>query len=296
MNQTSKRVLGWICAASLSLCLAVGPAQARYLSIGHVNLSFYEVTAALIQLVLERMNYNVALSKGPHSEIYPKLAAGEVDLFVAGWLPNAHARYWDQYKDQLVRVTPLYRHARLFWAVPDYVPESEVRQVADLTKPDVAAKMDRTIRGPGADSGLMIGSKRIVEEYGLDRAGYQLAPGKPADWIAWFNANIGGGKWFVMPLWQPQYLNQAAKLRILEEPKNLLGQEDTAYLLAHKDIRDKIDKPTWQALKRIELSIKAVTEMDYMVNVQNMAPREAARLWMAAHPDTVTYWLEPEEE
>ena len=286
----------WICALFVSLSLAGSPAHARYVALGHVDLSFYEVTAALVQLVLERMNYNVALSKGAHSQMYPKLAEGEVDLFVAGWLPNAHARYWDEYKNELLRVTRLYDDARLFWAVPDYIPSSEVRAVADLAKASVAAKMDKTIRGPGADSGLMIGSKKIVEEYGLDRAGYQLAPGKAADWIAWFNANIASGKWFVMPLWQPQYLNQAAKLRILEEPKQLLGGEDTAYLLAHKNIRDKLDKSTWQALQRMELSIKAVTEMDYMVNVQKMAPREAARLWMAAHPDTVSYWLEPEEE
>ena len=46
----------------------------------------------------------------------------------------------------------------------------------------------------------------------------------------------------------------------------------------------------------MELSVRAVTELDYMVNVQKMSPRDEARLWMAAHPDTVSYWLEPEEE
>ncbi|HWQ39543.1 MAG TPA: glycine betaine ABC transporter substrate-binding protein, partial [Burkholderiales bacterium] len=121
-------------------------------------------------------------------------------------------------------------------------------------------------------------------------------PGKPADWIAWFNANLSAGEWFVTPLWQPQFLNQVARLRILEEPKELLGRTDAAYLLAHKDISQKLDKPTMDVLRRMELSVKWVTELDYMVNVKNMAPRDAARLWLAAHPVTVSYWLEPDED
>jgi len=291
-----KKLFRWICAPLAALMLMTSPAQARYVVLGHVDLSFYEVTAAVVQTVLERLGYNVAIKKGSHSQIYPELGAGEVDLFVAAWLPHAHAKYWEEYKADLVRVTRLYSDARLFWAVPDYVPAAEVRAVADLAKPEVATNMDKTIRGPGADSGLMIGSKKIVEEYKLDAAGYQLQPGKPADWIAWFNANLAARKWFVTPLWQPQYLNHVAKLRVLEEPKELLGKTDSAYLVAHKDIKQTLDKHAMGVLQRMELSVKSVTELDYMVNVQKMSPRDAARQWMGAHPNTVSYWLEPEEE
>ena len=99
-----------------------------------------------------------------------------------------------------------------------------------------------------------------------------------------------------MPLWQPQYLNRVARMRILEEPKQLLGGTDKAYLVAHKDFYAKVDKHTWKALQRISLSVKAVTEMDYLVNVRKLSPQYAARNWMAAHPDTVNYWLQPDPE
>lgn len=296
IEQVIKVLSRWFCAPVAALILVTSPAQARYVVLGHVDLSFYEVTASVVQFVLERFRYNVAVKKGTHSQIYPALGAGEVDLFVAAWLPHTHAKYWEEHKSELVRITRLYGDAKLFWAVPDYVPASEVKAVADLTSPGIAAKMDKTIRGPGADSGLMIGSAKIVDEYKLESAGYRLAPGKPADWIAWFNANVQAGKWFVMPLWQPQYLNQVANLRILEEPKQLLGKTDSAYLIAHKDIGEKLDKQTLAALRRMELSVKWVTELDHMVNVTKMAPREAARLWIGAHPNTVSYWLEPEED
>ncbi|HZP93523.1 MAG TPA: glycine betaine ABC transporter substrate-binding protein [Burkholderiales bacterium] len=290
-----QRLVRGLCSLLAALALSIGLAHARYVVLGHVDLSFYEVTAAVVQQVLERLGYNVAVKKGSHSEIYPRLAAGEVDLFVAAWLPNAHAKYWQQYKDDLVRVSRLYDDARLFWAVPDYVPAAEVGAVADLARPGVAAKMEKVIRGTRPDSGLMIGSQRVFEAYRLGEAGYRLAPGDPADWIASFNDNIAARKWFVMPLWQPQFLNKAAKLRILDEPHELLGKKDSAYLVAHKDLRQKLDRRTWETLKRIELSVAAVTDMDYLVNVRKMSPREVARAWIGAHPDTVTYWLEPED-
>lgn len=271
-------------------------AQSRFVTLGYVDLSVYEVTANVVQSVLERLGYTVAVKKGSHAEIYPLLGNGEVDLFVAVWLPHAHASYWEQYKDSSVQVTTLFDGARLFWSVPDYVPAADVSSVADLRKPEVAAKMQKEIRGTRADSGLMAGSNKIMEEYGLADAGYQLVPGTPADWIANFETNIAAQRWFVMPLYQPQYLNRVASMRILQEPKQLLGGIDKAYLVAHKDFYARVDKHTWKSLQRISLSVKAVTEMDYLVNVKKLTPQYAVRNWMAAHPDTVNYWLQPDSE
>ena len=271
-------------------------AQSRSATLGHVDLSFYEVTAKVVQSVLERLGYSVSVKSGSHAQIYPLLGKGELDLFVAVWLPGAHASYWEQYKDSSLIVTTLFEDAKLFWSVPDYVPAAEVLSVADLGKAEVAAKMQKEIRGTRPDSGLMIGSKKIMEAYALEAAGYQLVPGKPAEWIANFEDNIAARRWFVMPLWQPQYLNRVARMRILQEPKLLLGGTDKAYLVAHKDFHNRVDRHTWSALQRISLSVKAVTEMDYLVNVKKLTPEYAARNWMAAHPDTVNYWLQPDPE
>ena len=270
-------------------------AQSRFVTLGHVDISFYEVTAKVVQSVLERLGYTVAVKAGSHAQLYPLLGKGEVDLFVAVW-PGAHASYWEQVKDSSVITTTLFEDARLFWAVPDYVSAAEVKSVADLRKPEVAAKMQKEIRGTHPDSGLMIGSKKIMEEYGLAEAGYQLVPGKAEERAANFNDNIAAKRWFVVPLSQPNYLNRVASMRILEEPKQFLGGVDKAYLVAHKDFYSRVDKRTWKALQRISLSVKAVNEMDYLVNVKKLTPEYAVRNWMAAHPDTVNYWMQPDAE
>ena len=282
-----------VCCTVLAAALYISSsANAATIVIGHVNLSFYEATAALFKQALERSGYSVVLKKGPHSVMYPLLADGEFDLFVAAWLPNTHQQYWDEYGENLSLVTPLYSDAKLFWAVPDYVPASAVNSVADLAKPEVAAKMQKTIRGPGADSGLMMRSRTLMEEYALSQAGYELAPGKAQDWITYFNQNVEAQNWFVMPLWQPQYLNKVAKLRILEEPRNILGEADTAWLVAHKSSKRKIATHIYEILERMELTVKWVTELDYMVSVEKLPPDVAAHVWMARHPYTVEYWID----
>ncbi len=46
----------------------------------------------------------------------------------------------------------------------------------------------------------------------------------------------------------------------------------------------------------MSLSVKAITDMDYLVNIEKVSPHDAARAWIGAHPDTVTYWLESDPD
>lgn len=271
-------------------------AESRQVTLGYVDLSFYEVCAKVVQNVLERLGYSVALKTGSHAEIYPLLGRGEVDLFVAVWLPNAHAAYWEKYKESALIVSTLFEDARLYWAVPDYVPAAEVGSVGDLNKPAVAAKMQKQIRGARPDSGLMAGSQKIMQAYALGDAGYVLVPGSATERRAAIEQNVAARRWFVMPLSQPSYLNRLATMRALAEPRQLLGGADNAYLAAYRDVQSRIDPRTWRILQRVSLSVKAVTEMDYLVNVRQLTPDYAARNWMAAHPDTVSYWLQPDSD
>jgi glycine betaine/proline transport system substrate-binding protein len=47
-------------------------------------------------------------------------------------------------------------------------------------------------------------------------------------------------------------------------------------------------------LKNMHLGLDAVAEMDYMVNVQKMTPRDAARGWMQNNARAVDRWFEVE--
>lgn len=259
-------------------------AQDRMIRLGQVGLSFYEVVAAVVQEVLEQDGYEVEVTTGNHGEIFPKLGAGEIDLLVAAWLPDGHAPLYAKVKDVSFVVGELYGDAKLYWAVPEYVPSDLVRSIEDLKKPEVVARMDKRIRGIGATSGLMAGAAKIREAYGLEAAGYQVIPGETKDWIENFKVAVNDQRWLVMPLWQPHWINAAYKVRRLEDPKGVYGTGDTAVLLGRKTLKTTLSPKTLDRLAAIKLNVAAVTQMDFWVNVDGLSPRDAARKWLAANP------------
>jgi glycine betaine/proline transport system substrate-binding protein len=126
---------GAISAATLS---PPANAEDRTIRLGQVNLSFYAVVGGIVQEVLEQDGYKVEVTAGSHGDIFPKLGAGDVDILAAAWLPDGHAPLYAEVKDRTFIVGELYDDARLYWAVPEYVPADLVRSIDDLKKPDVA--------------------------------------------------------------------------------------------------------------------------------------------------------------
>jgi glycine betaine/proline transport system substrate-binding protein len=258
--------------------------------LGQVNLSFYAVTGGVVQEVLERSGQPFVLTEGSHGEIYPKLGAGEVDVLAASWLPNAHAGLYAQVKEQTFMLATLYDRAQLYLAVPGYAPAA-VRSVADLARPEVAAVFDKRILGIGPSSGLMIGAGKMMDSYGLRAAGYELVPGEARDWIANFRRAADERRNVVMPLWRPQWLNAVYAPRVLDDPQKVFGDGDSAFLVAHRGLQAKLPADVLARLQRIRLSVEAVTEMDRLVNQEQLSPRAAAQRWIAQNADLTRSWF-----
>ena len=277
-------------AAILLLGSAAAQAQSK-VTLGQIGISFYAVTGQVVQAVLERLGHDVDLRTGSHAQIFPELGRANVDLLVAAWLPSGHAVYWEQHGKEAVELTTLYRGARLFWAVPTYVSADAVGSVEDLRKPEVAARMVKTIRGTGPDSGLMIGSRKIMQAYELEAVGYELVPGKHDQWHAYFEDNYRHKRWFVMPYFRPNYLNRIAEMRMLEERFDFLGGENNGVLVAHRNFVDRMPARTLAVLRKVSLDLDAVAEMDHAVQMQGKTAREAAREWMARNASRVDSWF-----
>ena len=260
------------------------------ITLGQVGLSFYAVVGGVVQEVLEREGYSVHVVEGPHAEIFPMLGAGEVDILAAAWLPSGHAALYEPVQDVTFPITALYEDARFFWAVPAYVPEDAISSVEDLARPEIRERLPAQIVSLPEATGLTTGGRRVMEAYGLDDAGYELVAGSPADWLGAFQSAIDGDDWVVIPLWQPQWLNAAYDLRALDEPLNAYGDPDTAYLMGHVSLETKLSAETLALLSNMQIPVDAVTEMDRLVNVDGLAPREAARQWMQDNPALVEAW------
>jgi glycine betaine/proline transport system substrate-binding protein len=287
----TKHCLTLVLAALMAVAPLARAAQPATVRMGQIGLSFYAVTAGVVQEVLERLGHTVEVSTGSHAQIFPRLGTGEVDLLVAAWLPHGHAVYWEQYGSRAEQLAVLYEGARFDWSVPTYVPETLVASVADLTRPEVLARMERRIQGTGRDSGNMMLSAEVMQAYGLEAAGYELVPGNLAQFHGNYDRAIAAGIWFVMPLWTPHYINRVGNMRPIAEPRGLLGPASNGTLVASKSWVLQAPARTLDVLRRMHLGRDAVSEMDYMVNVEKMAPRDAARSWMLANPAIVDAWF-----
>ena len=115
----------------------------------------------------------------------------------------------------------------------------------DLRKTEVAARLQKKIRGPGAAA--------AVSQKGVQAA----HPGRAEGTARRHRSRVPG------------------------RPQGFPQQSGLAHL--------------WSIATDV-ISVAAATEMDYLVNVKKVSPRDAARAWIGSHPDTVTYWLEPEPE
>jgi glycine betaine/proline transport system substrate-binding protein len=232
--------------------------------LGQVSLSFYAVVGGVIHEILERLGHAVEVRQGPHEEMFPLLEQKAIDLMVAVWLPEGHGAYWAQYGKGAREVTRLYDGARFFWAVPSYVPTSEVASIADLARPSVAERMTKLIQGIGPGATITAVSLKAVSEYGLEPLGYSLRSGTTAQWTGAFDVAIAENKWMVFPTWAPPYLNRGGKLRMLEDPRGVLGGTNHGSVVAPDERFVLLPQATRNVLSRITLDINSVTEMDWL--------------------------------
>lgn len=261
------------------------------LVLGRIDESFHQVAAAVVEEVLVRLGHAVQVREGPHPEMYPLLARGELQLFADSWLPGGHATYWDQIRDRVVEVAPLFDGARFFWAVPGYVPADLVSALPDLTRPEVAGRMATlVVQGTTPGAGLTMRSQQLVRDYRLDEAGWTHEIGDLQAIIRTVDERIAVGDWFVTPLWQPQYLNEVHDLRPLDDPRGVFPPPDRASLVAHRDAFERLPERTREVLRRVRFTVADVNAMDCAVNLDGLDPLTAARQWMDSNPDTVSTW------
>ncbi|MFI9269844.1 glycine betaine ABC transporter substrate-binding protein [Kitasatospora sp. NPDC052896] len=257
-----------------------GPA----ITVGNIALSFHRAAAAVTRRVLEAHGHQVNGIEAPHEQLFRLQAAGEVDVLVSAWLPSSHDTYLSGYRDRVQVLAPHY-HPYCVWAVPPYVPAEAVREVADLTRPEVVDRMTLAIDGINPGAGISRFSARMVTEYGLDRFGYTFTPGTESGFITRVERGIADEEWFVIPLWRPQYLNRLHRLRPIADPRHLLGTVDAASPVIRRAALDLIHPDAVSRLDTLHLGNDGVEELDTLINADGLTPLQAADRYLATHPE-----------
>ena len=253
------------------------------ITIGVTDLSFHRLTASLIMHVIKDMGFDVHRVFSHHEENFRQLETGETDLLVSAWLPSSHGGY----KEDVEKTVPLlelglhYEPCAL-WGVPDYLPESEVREVADLLKPEVLQEMKRDIQGINPGAGISRFSVKMIEEYGLAEAGYRFHHGTEDDCFGVFERAYANKEWIVIPLWKPQFLHSRYSIRELADPKGLLGTVDKAVTLLRQDRSSIFTAEQIRELDSLRFGNSVIADLDYQVSREGKPIDEVTADWLDA--------------
>src|SRR5690625_1348252 len=141
------------------------------LSIPYVAWARETISTHILAALLEEVGYNVDVKQVEAGPMFAGVAEGSEDFHTSAWLPATHDEYWDEYGDDLVKVTEVLDKAPLALTVPSYM--EDVNSIEDLKDNDeLGDSVGWEIVGIDPGAGIMQNTERAIEEYGLD--GWEL--------------------------------------------------------------------------------------------------------------------------
>ncbi|MGD8785075.1 MAG: glycine betaine ABC transporter substrate-binding protein [Thioalkalispiraceae bacterium] len=244
------------------------------------------VTKLAARLLEEELDYQVELIQTDIAPQYQGLATGSIDVMLMSWQPNTHEDYINRMGDRIVNLGLLYTHARLGWAVPDYVPQAKLDSIADLQKPEVRKKLKKKITGIDPGAGLTRLSQQVIQDYELNK--YRLQVSSGAGMTAALDRAIRRKEWIVVTAWSPHWMFGAYKLRYLNDPKGVLGQYERVHAMARKGFyQEHINAAAFIARMQIPLQDLQAAMYDAR---QTSYPAAVTR-YIEHNKNRINYWL-----
>jgi glycine betaine/proline transport system substrate-binding protein len=284
------RILGkLLLAAALTLSIGSTALAKDAIKIGWTAWSDAELVTKLAKRILEdRMGYEVELLQTDIAPQYQGLATGSIDIMLMSWQPSTHEDYVKKMGDKVVNLGLLYTHARLGWVVPNYIPEGDLKSIADLSKPEVRENLDGTITGIDPGAGLTRLSKKAIEDYGLD---YELQISSGAGMTAALERAVRRNEWIVVTGWSPHWKFGAYDLRYLQDPKGVLGSFERVHAVARMGFyQDNVEAAGF--FSRMQLPIDDLQKAMY--DAQETSYEDAVTKYIESNPKRVDYWVSGE--
>lgn len=277
-----------IAAISASLISPMSAsAEQKTIKIGWTAWSDAEAVTNIAKQILEqKLGYKVELVMTDIGLQYQGVSKGNLDIMLMAWLPTTHKAYWDKLSNEVVDMGVLYDNAKLGWAVPTYIPESEVKSIEDLKKPQVKEKLKGKIQGIDPGAGLMRASETAIKTYGLD--GYQLLTSSDAGMIVALDRAVKKNDWIVVTTWTPHWMFSKYKVRYLEDPKGALGGSEAIHAVSRKGF-DKDFPKAAAFIKNFKISIPDLESV--MLKAKDSSYEKEATAYIKGHPDVVKGWL-----
>lgn len=251
---------------------------------GTVNLSYVEwdtevASTHVVGEVLKDMGYQVNLTPLDNAIMWESVAKGETDGMVAAWLPNTHKAQYAQYKDQVDDLGVNLEGAKLGLVVPDYM---DVNSIEDLTD-----QANKTITGIEPGAGVVNAAEKALTDY-PNLADWKVATSSSGAMTVALGQAIKNKQPIVITGWSPHWMFAKYGLKYLEDPKGSMGQAESIHTIARQGLKD--DEPeVYNVLNNFNWTKDDMESVMLAIN-EGQDPTDAAKDWIAAHPEQVAEW------
>ena len=257
------------------------------LEIGMVAWACAEAQTYVAKVVLEdHMDYDVTVTTLEPAAVYSALSEGDLDIFMAAWLPVTHEDYWDEYGDVLNQHNAHYDGARIGLTVPDYVDIDSIEELNEH-----ADMFDGEIVGIDAGAGIMRATEDAMDVYDMDDL--ELIESSDIAMAAALGDAIMADEPIVVTGWTPHWKFAEYDLKFLEDPEQVYGEAEQIYAVSRPGFPE-INPDVSGLLDRFTLDDEDVGEVMAAIE-DGEEPIDAARAWVEANEDVVDQWL-PELE
>ncbi len=275
-----------------SAALAEEPAQVRFSVPAWPGVT---VKTALASQLLDALGYEVRQQELGSTITYEALTQGELDAFLAAWLPAQNGMYETTLeKGLIVDLGNNVDGARLGFAVPTYVYEAGVTSAEDLADEEVAEKLGRTVYSIEVGSGMSDTLNEAVENdtYGL--GDWDLSETSTPGMLSAADAAINREEWIVFAGWTPHWMNIEYDIRYLDDTQDMWGPDggrSDVKTLVTTDFSESNPNAT-RLLDQLVFTADDQSAMIRGFSYEEREPEEVALQWLRDNPERVAAFLE----
>lgn len=272
---------------------AAEPEACRAIHFADVGWTDITATTATATVVLEALGYEPRTSVLALPVTFTSLANGDVDVFLGNWMPTMEADiapYREAGTIDIVRTN--LEGARYTLAVPRYLYEAGLTSFQDIA--EHRDELGGRIYGiePGNDGNRLILSMIEGDQFGL--GDFEVVESSEQGMLAQVARQTRSEQPIVFLGWAPHPMNSNFEIEYLEGGDDVFGPD---YGGARVDTLTRAglaeDCTNLGAfLANLEFSLDLENEIMGAILDDGADPETAAREWLAAHPDTLTPWLE----
>jgi len=272
-----------VAAFALTTFAPAAMAEGKKVKIAYVEWACATASTNIVKAAIEeKLKDKVEVIPVSAAAMWQAVASGDVDGMVTAWLPVTHGDYMAKVKDKVDDLGPIMGGARLGLVVPKYVTIDSIEQLEAN-----ADKFKGKIIGIDPGAGLMKKTEEVIKDYGLKD--FKLVEGSDATMCAALADAIKNKEWIVVTGWTPHWMFGRFDLKYLEDPKKVLGEEETINCIVRKGLEKDLPE-VYAFLKNYKLPMADLQKVMAM-NQENDKPFENAKKFLADNPQLMQTWF-----